>query len=64
MAAQLVADLTSFVDQGYTILTWNGVGFDFNILREESCLTSQCRKLAAAPTSTCYSTSSAIWATL
>ena len=42
-----MADFTSFVDQGYTILTWNGVGFDFNILGEESGLTSQCRKLAA-----------------
>jgi hypothetical protein len=31
-AQGLVHDLARFVDDGYTLLTWNGLGFDFNIL--------------------------------
>ncbi len=35
-AAGLVAYLRDMVAQGYTILTWNGTGFDFDVLAEES----------------------------
>lgn len=32
----------------YTIYTWNGAGFDFDILAEESGLLAECRQLCAA----------------
>lgn len=44
----LVHDLARFVEQGYTLLTWNGLGFDFNILAEESGLQTECERLALA----------------
>lgn len=31
---------------GYTILTWNGLGFDFDVLSEESDLHDTCKELA------------------
>jgi hypothetical protein len=45
-AAALVRDLEEQTSQGYTILTWNGVGFDFDILAEESQMLAECRALA------------------
>lgn len=42
----LVNYLRRKVDQGYTILTWNGLGFDFDILAEESGLIEPCAQLA------------------
>jgi hypothetical protein len=45
-AAKLVTALTGFVDAGFTILTWNGLGFDFDILAEESGMLAECRRLA------------------
>ena len=45
-AAKLVDYLTRMVAEGYTILTWNGLGFDFDILAEESGLDGQCGMLA------------------
>lgn len=45
-AAELVHLLSGFVDAGFTILTWNGLGFDFDILAEESGLLDECRRLA------------------
>ena len=42
----LVRDLAGAVERGYTILTWNGTGFDFDILAEESEMLAQCRSLA------------------
>ena len=45
-AAELVQYLTTQVENGYTIATWNGLGFDFDILAEESGLLSMCRSLA------------------
>jgi hypothetical protein len=53
-AAQMSrADLSQFVDflidrtaAGYTIVTLNGLGFDFNILAEESGRLDDCRRLA------------------
>ena len=46
-AQGLVHDLVRFVEGGYTLVTWNGVGFDFNILAEESGL-PECAGLALA----------------
>lgn len=47
-ARQLVNDLSSLVAKGYTLLTWNGLGFDLDILAEESGCPQQCRDLARA----------------
>jgi hypothetical protein len=47
-AIELVRRLARFVDEGYTLLTWNGLGFDFNILAEESGARSECKQLALA----------------
>ncbi len=48
-----IDDLSQFVDllaektnEGYTIVTHNGLGFDFDILAEESGRLDDCRKLA------------------
>jgi hypothetical protein len=43
---KMVNYLEQAVANGYTILTWNGMGFDFDILSEESGLFDICRKLA------------------
>lgn len=45
-AAQLVHDLAALASQGYTLVTWNGLGFDFNVLAEESGLVADCARLA------------------
>jgi len=45
-AAGLVSYLEEQVKSGYTILTWNGLGFDFDILAEESGCLSACKRLA------------------
>jgi hypothetical protein len=47
-AADLVHHLAAHVDRGYTIVTWNGAGFDFDILAEESGMLEECRRLAIA----------------
>jgi len=44
--AQLVDYLLSMVSQGHTILTWNGLAFDFDVLAEESGRLEQCKGLA------------------
>jgi hypothetical protein len=44
----LVHDLQDFVNEGYTLLTWNGLGFDLDVLAEESGLLPECARLAAA----------------
>jgi len=44
--ALLVEHLAAAVDTGHTILTWNGLGFDFDILAEESGSYDLCRELA------------------
>jgi len=43
---RLVRYLATQVQRGYTILTWNGLGFDFRILAEESGLSKECCDLA------------------
>jgi hypothetical protein len=45
-AAGLVDYLETQAAQGYTIVTWNGVGFDLDILAEESGMLEPCRSLA------------------
>jgi hypothetical protein len=42
----LVYYLDEMVKQGFTILSWNGLGFDFDILSEESGEKETCKKLA------------------
>ena len=44
--AELVDYLRTQASSGKTILTWNGVGFDFDILAEESGLATTCMELA------------------
>jgi hypothetical protein len=45
-AAALVGHLEAMVEKGYTIATWNGLGFDFDVLAEESGMAGACRRLA------------------
>ena len=40
--------LSEKVEHGYTLLTWNGVGFDLDVLAEESGMLETCRTLALA----------------
>lgn len=44
--SELVTYLEQMVATGYTILTWNGCGFDFDILAEESNQRARCQVLA------------------
>jgi hypothetical protein len=43
---RLVAYLQAEAADGATLLSWNGLGFDFDILGEESGLVEPCRQLA------------------
>lgn len=43
---KLVKDLQYYVDEGYILLTWNGCGFDFKVLAQESGLYEECAELA------------------
>lgn len=43
---ELVKYLLEMTRQGYTIVTWNGLQFDFDVLAEESQLLDECRELA------------------
>lgn len=45
-ARQFVDYLARMSAEGYTILSWNGLGFDFDILAEESAARSECEKVA------------------
>jgi len=44
--AALVRYLLDMADQGFTLLTWNGLGFDLPVLAEESAMLDECRRLA------------------
>ena len=44
--SQVLDFLGSQVAAGFTILSWNGLGFDFDILAEESAQHDLCRQLA------------------
>ena len=43
---KLVEYLANQVRQGYAVVTWNGVDFDFDILAEESGMLGECQRLA------------------
>jgi hypothetical protein len=43
---EIVAALNRLVEEDYTIVTWNGAGFDFDILAEESDDRPGCAELA------------------
>ena len=43
---EVVQSLVAKVAAGYTIVTWNGLGFDFDVLAEESGAAEPCRELA------------------
>ena len=45
-AAELVDYLARMAGEGYLILTWNGLAFDFDILAEESAAKETCKRLA------------------
>jgi hypothetical protein len=45
-ARDIVMALVQKVAAGYTIVTWNGLGFDFDVLAEESGAAESCRELA------------------
>lgn len=44
--ATIVRDLLAYAKGGYTIVTWNGGSFDFDILAEESGMRAECAELA------------------
>jgi hypothetical protein len=45
-SAQIVHYLNRAVQAGYTLLTWNGLAFDFDVLAEESREPATCKQLA------------------
>ena len=45
-ASELVRFLVEATSNGATILTWNGLSFDFDILAEESGMVGECKQLA------------------
>ena len=45
-AQRLVQYLSNMAADGFRILTWNGLGFDFDILAEESGTAASCRECA------------------
>jgi hypothetical protein len=47
-AQEIVTYLKKQMEAGYLILTWNGLGFDFDILAEESEYLADCQALAIA----------------
>jgi hypothetical protein len=45
-AEGLIQYLCNMAEDGFTILTWNGLGFDFDILAEESAAGASCKECA------------------
>lgn len=43
---ELVMAINGLVEEGFTLLTWNGLGFDFRVLAEESGMWKECGRLA------------------
>jgi hypothetical protein len=43
---EIVSDLKTYIEGGYTLLTWNGCKFDFNVLARETGLYKQCAQMA------------------
>ena len=48
-AAGLLQYLCKMAQDGFTILTWNGLGFDFDILAEEAAAAESCQACALCP---------------
>jgi hypothetical protein len=44
--ARLVRYLSDKENTGFRIVTWNGLGFDFDILAEESGMAKECKRMA------------------
>ena len=44
--SNMIYFLQNSVKRGYTILTWNGLQFDFDVLAEESGMHEECKELA------------------
>jgi len=42
----MIEQFAAWADDGYTLLSWNGLGFDFNVLAEESGLEEECARIA------------------
>ena len=42
----MVRQLQAAQSRGYTLVTWNGTGFDFDVLAEESGLWEECQQMA------------------
>lgn len=42
----MINTMIGFVREGYKILTWNGLQFDFDVLSEESGMHKECKELA------------------
>ena len=42
----LVKDLMAYASSGYTFVTWNGCGFDFRVLAQESGMVEECGEMA------------------
>lgn len=45
-AAELVEEIARIMVEGHTIFTWNGLGFDWQVLAEESGMRTVCEELA------------------
>lgn len=45
-AQRMVGDLQRIVNDGYTLLTWNGCSFDFGVLAYETEMWKECAELA------------------
>lgn len=45
-AGALATTLSIYINQGYRLVTWNGLGFDFKLLADESGLQEVCKSLA------------------
>jgi RNase H-like protein len=45
---ELLQHLSKTTANGYSVLTWNGLGFDFDILAEESAAAASCKACALA----------------
>ena len=44
--ARLVEYLAQLEKRAFTIVTWNGLGFDFDVLAEESGMAKECKRMA------------------
>jgi hypothetical protein len=47
-ALELVQYLANLARDGFTVLSWNGLGFDFDVLAEESVAPADCKECALA----------------